>query len=79
MFSAHEACAARARGRRGGAPYKMTAAKVRLAMAAMGQPETHVGALCRELGITRQTPYRHVGPDGAPRPDGKRLLEGKRP
>jgi DNA invertase Pin-like site-specific DNA recombinase len=69
--------AARARGRRGGAPYKMTPAKVRLAMAAMGQPETHIGALCRELGVTRQTLYRHVSPNGALRPDGKRLLEGK--
>ncbi|MGC8212730.1 hypothetical protein [Ralstonia pseudosolanacearum] len=33
----------------------MTAAKLRLAMAAMGQPETKVGDLCKELGITRQT------------------------
>ena len=57
--------AARARGRSGGRPYKMTAAKLRLAMAAMGKPETKVGELCRELGITRQTLYRHVGPDGA--------------
>lgn len=32
--------AARARGRRGGAPYKMTAAKLRLAQAAMGNSET---------------------------------------
>jgi DNA invertase Pin-like site-specific DNA recombinase len=71
--------AARARGRHGGAPYKMTAAKLRLAMAAMGQPETHIGGLCRELGVTRQTLYRHVAPNGALRPDGKRLLEGKRP
>jgi DNA invertase Pin-like site-specific DNA recombinase len=70
--------AARARGRRGGAPYKMTPAKVPLAMAAMGQPETHIGALCRELGVTRQTLYRHVGPDGALRSDGKRLLDWKR-
>ena len=31
---------ARARGRTGGRPFKMTAAKLRLAMAAMGQPET---------------------------------------
>jgi DNA invertase Pin-like site-specific DNA recombinase len=31
---------ARARGRQGSAPFKMTAAKVRLAMAAMGQKET---------------------------------------
>jgi len=31
---------ARARGRNGGAPYKMTPAKLRLAMASMGQRET---------------------------------------
>ena len=67
---------ARARGRVGGAPYKMTVAKLRLAMAAMGQPETVVGDLCKELGITRQTLYRHVAPDGALREDGKKLLEG---
>ncbi len=66
---------ARARGRAGGAPYKMTAPKLRLAMAAMGQLETKVGDLCHELGITRQTLYRHVAPDGSLRDDGKRLLE----
>src|SRR5215211_1374947 len=72
--------AARARGRQGGRPYKMTRAKLRLAMAAMGQPETKVGELCRELGITRQTLYRHVSPQGALRPDGVRLLaQGRRP
>jgi DNA invertase Pin-like site-specific DNA recombinase len=65
---------ARARGRHGGRPYKMTAAKLRLAMAAMGQPETGVGALCAELGITRQTLYRHVDPKGNLRPDGQKLL-----
>lgn len=68
---------ARARGRSGGAPYKMTAAKLRLAMAAMGQPETKVGVLCNELGITRQTLYRHVAPDGKLRDDGEKLLAGK--
>ena len=65
---------ARARGRKGGPPFKMTAAKLRLAMSAMGQPETEVGVLCRELGVTRQTLYRHVGPDGSLRRDGHRLL-----
>lgn len=65
---------ARARGRRGGRPYKMTAAKLRLAMAAMGQPETKVAALCNELGVTRQTLYRHVSPKGELRPDGSKLL-----
>ena len=66
--------AARARGRKGGRPYKMTAAKVRTAMAAMGQKETQVGELCKELGITRQTLYRHVSPSGELRPDGSKVL-----
>lgn len=66
---------ARARGRQGGRPYKMTAAKLRLAMAAMGQPETSVSSLCEELGITRQTLYRHVDPKGQLRPDGTKLLK----
>lgn len=65
---------ARARGRHGGRPFKMTAAKLRLAMAAMGQPETKVGDLCEELGITRQTLYRHVDSSGKLRPDGEKLL-----
>ena len=65
---------ARARGRNGGRPYTMTAVKPRTAQAAMGRPETRVGALCRELGVTRQTLYRHVGPKGEPRPDGEKLL-----
>jgi DNA invertase Pin-like site-specific DNA recombinase len=67
--------AARARGRHGGRPYKMTRAKLRLAMSAMGKPETKVNELCGELGISRQTLYRHVDPDGKPRPDGRKLLD----
>jgi DNA invertase Pin-like site-specific DNA recombinase len=70
--------AARARGRHGGRPFKMTLAKLRLAMASMGKPETKVGELCAELGISRQTLYRHVDPTGNPRPDGRKLLGGKR-
>ena len=66
--------AARARGRRGGAPYKMTPAKLRLAQAAMGKPETSVRMLCREIGVSSQTLYRHVAPDGALRPDGIKLI-----
>ena len=56
--------AARARGRKGGAPPKMTEAKIKIARASMGQPDTVVSELCRELGVSRQTLYRHVGPDG---------------
>lgn len=66
--------ASRARGRRGGRPYKMTAAKIRLAMASMGQPDTTVGDLCKELGVSRQTLYRHVSPSGDLRDDGRRVL-----
>lgn len=66
---------ARARGRKGGRPYKMTAAKLRLAQAAMGQPETQIAPLCKELGVTRQTLYRHLCPQGTLRPDGEKLLK----
>ena len=65
---------ARARGRHGGRPFKMTAAKLRLAEAAMGKPETKVAELCAELGVTRQTLYRFVGPKGELRTDGTKLL-----
>ena len=65
---------ARARGRNGGRPYKMTHAKLRLAMASMGKPGTKVSELCTELSITRQTLYRHVSPTGELRPDGVKLL-----
>lgn len=65
---------ARARGRSGGGQYKMTPAKLRIAMAAMGQKETVVSELCKELGVTRQTLYRHLSPDGTLRQDGQKLL-----
>lgn len=68
---------ARARGRVGGRPFTMTPSKLRLAMASMGKPETNVGALCKELGISRQTLYRHVSPTGEVRPDGLRVLGRK--
>ncbi len=52
----------------------MTPAKLRLAMASMGKPDTKVSELCTELGITRQTLYRHVSPTGELRPDGAKLI-----
>ena len=63
---------ARARGRKGGRRPKMTRTKLQFAMAAMGKPETNVGDLCRELGITRSTLYRHVSPTGELRVDATR-------
>jgi len=61
----------------GGRPFTMTPAKVRLAMASMGKPDTKVNELCKELGISRQTLYRHVSPNGEARPDGARVLARK--
>jgi hypothetical protein len=62
--------------RKGGGQYKMTSAKLRLAMAAMGQRDTVVNELCRVLGVTCQTLYRHLGPDGTLRQDGTKVLGG---
>lgn len=67
--------AARVSGRNGGAPYKMTAAKLRLAQVAIENKETKISELCKELGITRQTLYRHVSPEGELRNEGKKLLK----
>ena len=66
---------ARARGRNGGRPFTMTPAKLRLAQAAMAKRDTKVGDLCKELGVTRQTLYRFVGPKGELRADATRLLK----
>ena len=66
---------ARARGIKGGRRPKMTPAKVRLAQTALKDPKTNASALCRELGITRQTLYRHLSPEGELRPDGLKVLE----
>jgi hypothetical protein len=41
----------------------------------MGKPETKVNDLCKELGITRQTLYRHIAPNGVRREDGEKLLK----
>ncbi|HMB06334.1 MAG TPA: recombinase family protein [Isosphaeraceae bacterium] len=67
--------AARARGRKGGRKFALTKAQVRLAQAAMGKRNTVVNELCDELGITRTTLYRYVGPNGELRKSGKRVLD----
>jgi len=66
---------ARARGRIGGPSFKMTPAKVRLAASSMQYPETKISDLCKELGVTRQTLYRYVAPDGSLRESGEKLLK----
>ncbi len=66
--------AARVRGRVGGRKFALTKAQVRLAQAAMGKKETRVSDLCEELGVTRVTLYRYVGPEGELREHGRRAL-----
>src|SRR5712692_10009887 len=66
--------AARARGRKGGAPFKMTPAKLRLAQAALGKRGTIVADLCDELGVSSQTLYRHVSPTGELRANGRKII-----
>ena len=67
--------AARARGRKGGRKFQLTKAQVRLAQVAMQNRDTSVAVLSKELGITRQTLYRYVGPNGELREFGKRVLK----
>lgn len=68
---------ARARGRVGGRPRAMTKAKVRLAQAAMGKPETSVAALCEELKVSPATLYQYVSPEGELREAGRKVMEGR--
>ena len=59
--------AARARGRKGGRPRKMTASRIRMAMAAMADPDVRPKAVARELGVTTTTLYQYVNGDGSPK------------
>lgn len=65
---------ARARGRVGGRRHALTKSKVRRAQAAMKHAETDVSELADELGVSRSTLYRYVGPDGQLRDRGRAVL-----
>ena len=65
---------ARAAGRNGGRPFKITPDQLREAQAALRRPGTRVGALCASLGITRQTLHNYLDAGGRLRPAGERLL-----
>jgi DNA invertase Pin-like site-specific DNA recombinase len=70
--------AARARGNVGGRKPKMTAAKVRLAQAAMTNRDTSAQKLCEELGVSRTTLYRHVTAAGELTAVGQRMIGVRR-
>jgi len=59
--------AARARGRKGGRPRKMTISKIRMAMAAMADPSAKAYLVAKELGITTTTLYDYINGDGSPK------------
>lgn len=59
--------AARARGRNGGRPPALTPAKLKIARAAMADPNRNVSELCKQLGVSRSTLYKYVGPNGEER------------
>jgi DNA invertase Pin-like site-specific DNA recombinase len=66
--------AARARGRRGGRPRKMTQEALRTAMAAMRDPSTSARTVAHRLGLTTTTLYMYVNRDGSLKQAGQALL-----
>jgi DNA invertase Pin-like site-specific DNA recombinase len=54
--------AARARGRVGGRPSKMTPEKVKVAREMYDSKEHTVEAIARTIGVSRKTVYRHLAP-----------------
>jgi DNA invertase Pin-like site-specific DNA recombinase len=67
--------AARARGRRGGRPRKMTKETLRTAMAAMAEPQSKATEVARRLGITTTTLYEYVNGDGSLKQAGQAVLD----
>ena len=67
--------AARARGRLGGRPRKMTKETLAMAMAAMANPEVNASEVAQRLGITTTTLYTYVNGDGSVKEAGQRLLD----
>ena len=67
--------AARARGRMGGRPRKMTTETLKMAMAAMADPKSNASNVAKTLGITTTTLYDYVNGDGSVKEKGQRLLD----
>ena len=65
------AAAARARGRLGGRPRALTPEKLSTAQVLMRDPSISVTQICRTVGVSRRTLYRHLAPDGSLRREAK--------
>ena len=66
--------AARARGRRGGRPRKMTKEALRTAMAALSDRTTSVRTVARRLGVPPTTLYMYINRDGSLKQVGQAVL-----
>lgn len=66
--------AARARGRQGGRPRKMTRATLLMAMSAMADPMANASEVAQRLGITTTTLYAYVNGDGTPKQAAQAVL-----
>src|SRR5499427_8525448 len=66
--------AARARGRVGGRPRKMTTTVLTMAMTALADPRNAAKEVAQRLGITTPTLYTYVNGDGSPKAAGQYLL-----
>ncbi len=66
--------AARARGRRGGRPRKITKEALRTAMAALSDRTTSVRTVARRLGVPPTTLYMYINRDGSLKQAGQALL-----
>jgi DNA invertase Pin-like site-specific DNA recombinase len=69
--------AARARGRQGGRPRKMTPTTLRIVMAALADRTTNATEVAAQLGLNRTTLYLYVNGDGTPKARGQALLTGQ--
>ncbi len=66
--------AARARGKKGGRPRKMTKTTLQMAMTAMADRNSVAADVAKRLGITTTTLYAYVNGDGSPKELGQALL-----
>jgi len=69
--------AARARGRKGGRPRKVTKITLQMAMMAMADPASVAADVAKRLGITTTTLYEYVNGDGSPKASGQALLNAE--
>jgi DNA invertase Pin-like site-specific DNA recombinase len=66
--------AARARGRRGGRPRKITKEVLRMAMAALSDQTTSARTVARRMGVPATTLYMYVNRDGSLKQAGQALF-----